>query len=280
MEENPLTAPSEPVSEPIIEPVEEIEEQPRPSGPSVLLWSILVACAFLIGLGAGYFLWERPLQARAVAAEQQLAVLQKNASVDATQTAGQAAGDSQVEVPKQVKRYDVPAGNNPALGSEKAPITIVEFSDYQCPFCLRWHQEVFAKLEEKYGDKVRLVYRDFPLSEIHPEAEPAAEAARCAGEQNKYWEYHNLLFSGQKDLGRETFVSYAQSISLNVANFTKCVDERRYQNEIKANYDFAAQLGVRSTPTFFVNGLAVVGAQPFEVFDQIITLELAGKIPK
>jgi protein-disulfide isomerase len=287
MQENPLSPPTEPVVEPVSEPTEEIEEleEKGRSGPSVLLWSVLVAIAFVLGLVAGYFLWERPLQTRLAEADQKLAALQKTVNTSATATAGQAAaeqaaGDAQVDIPKEVKRYDVPAGNNPSLGSDKAPITIVEFSDYQCPFCLKWHQDVFTKLEEKYGDKVRLVYRDFPLSEIHPQAEPAAEAARCAGEQNKYWEYHNQLFSGQQELGKEGFLAYAQAINLNIPNFTKCVDERRYQNEVKANYDFAAQLGVRSTPTFFINGLAVVGAQPFEVFDQVIGLELAGKIPK
>ncbi len=272
MEENPVAPPSEPIEEPI-------EEQHR-TGPSVLLWSVLVAVAFVLGLVAGYMLWERPLQARVSEAEQQLAALQKTSTVNSTQTAGQATAGAQVQVPEQVKRYDVPVDDDPMLGNKNAPITIVEFSDYQCPFCLRWHQDVFSKLEEKYGDKVRLVYRDFPLSEIHPQAEPAAEAADCAGEQDKYWDYHNLLFSGQKELSQDTFLAYAQSLKLNMDNFKKCVEERRYQKEVQADYDFAAKLGVRSTPTFFVNGLAVVGAQPFEVFDQIISLELAGKIPK
>ena len=133
---------------------------------------------------------------------------------------------------------------------------------------------------EAYGDKVRLVYRDFPLYGVHPNAESAAEAANCAGEQDQYYDFHNLLLSGQKEFGAETYSQYAQSLKLNMDTFKSCMDEHRYLAEVKADYEYASQLGVRSTPTFFVNGLAVVGAQPFEVFQQVIDLELAGKIPK
>jgi len=282
MEENNLTPPSERTTEP--------GDEQRRSGPSVLLWSVIVAIAFVAGLFAGYLLWQRPLQARVTDAEGKLSALQKTATVSATETAGQAAAeaqiggqeakDPQVEVPEQVKRYDIPLEDDPFLGSENAPITIVEFSDYQCPFCQRWHEEVFTRLQEKYGDKIRLVYRDFPLYGLHQEAELAAEAANCAGDQEKYWDYHNLLFSGQKEYSKETFIAYAEALKLKMDDFKKCMDEHRYQSEIKADYEFAAKMGVRSTPTFFVNGLAVVGAQPFEVFEQIIDLELAGKIPK
>lgn len=259
---------------PLAEPV---EENPRPPArPSVLLWSVLVAVAFVLGLVTGYIIWEQPLQARASAAEQKVAALEKTAVADATG----AAGPNQAEVPEQVKRYDVPIAGNSILGSDTAPITIIEFSDYECPFCQRWHQEVFPKIQEAYGDKVRLVYRDFPLYGVHPNAETAAEAANCAGEQERYYDFHNLLLSGEKAFGSDTYNAYAQNLKLNLADFKKCMEEHRYQAEVKADYDYASQLGVRSTPTFFINGLAVVGAQPFEVFQQVIDLELSGKIPK
>jgi protein-disulfide isomerase len=231
----------------------------------------LVVLAFGIGLGTGYFVWSQPLQQRAVAAEQKLADLEKNAAAAETNTQQQA---------QQVKRYDIPIDGNPVLGSDKAAITLVEFSDYECPFCRRWHAEVLPKIQEKYGDKIRLVYRDFPLSSIHANAIPAAEAADCAGEQKHYWEFNNQVFATEDPLGNSTYEAIAKNIGLDVNSFKKCVDERRYQKEVENDLNFATQLGVRSTPTFFINGLAVVGAQPFEVFEQIIDLELAGKIPQ
>lgn len=260
------------------ETVDESESRPR---PSVLLWSVLVAIAFVLGLVAGYLIWERPLQAKVDAAEKQVAALQKTGTANQTAAANAAeANAAEAQPTQQVKRYNVPTDDDPALGKADAPITIIEFSDYQCPFCRQWHEQVFSKIKETYGDKVRLVYRDFPLYGLHPEAEAAAEAADCAGEQKDYWDYHNLLFTGNKDLGTDTYLSYAQSLKLNTDTFKKCLDDHKYQAEVKADYDYASQLGVRSTPTFFVNGLAVVGAQPFEVFQQVIDMELAGKIPK
>jgi protein-disulfide isomerase len=248
--------------------------------PSVLLWSVFVAAAFVLGLVAGYFIWERPLQAKVSAAEQQVAALQKTSTAGEAVAAAEATADPAGAVPEQVKRYDVSVDDDPALGKADAPITIVEFSDYQCPFCQKWHDEVFTKLEEKYGDKIRLVYRDFPLYGLHAEAESAAEAANCAGAQDRYWDFHNLLFTGGKQLGADAYTAYAKALKLDTAKFQKCMDDDTYLAEVKADYDFASQLGVRSTPTFFINGLAVVGAQPFEVFQQVIDLELAGKIPK
>lgn len=256
------------------EPEETIDviEEPVQTRHSVLLWSVLVTVAFVCGLGAGYLIWERPLTARAVAAEQQLAAVKQTSTADSAQ--------NQVAVPDKVQRYDVPTDGDPSIGSDKAPITIVEFSDYECPYCQRWHQEVYPQLEKKYGDKIRLVYRDFPLYGVHPDAESAAEAANCAGEQKKYWDYHNLLLGGQKQFSKDLYIEYANKLSLNTDQFTKCIDEHRYLSEVKADYEFASKLGVRSTPTFFINGLAVVGAQPIEVFQQVIDLELSGKIPK
>ncbi len=264
MEETNLTPPPETAA----------ETPSAPARPSVLLWSVLVAIAFLFGLITGYLVWERPLQARAAAAEQKLAALEQTVADNANAPA------AENQVPEKVQRYDIPLAGNPSLGSENAPITIIEFSDYECPYCQRWHQEVFPKIMETYGDKIRLVYRDFPLYGVHPNAESAAEAANCAGEQNRYYDFHNLLLNGQKEFGAETYNSFAQSLKLNLDSFKKCMDEHRYQAEVKADYDYASQLGVRSTPTFFVNGLAIVGAQPFEVFQQVIDLELAGKIPE
>ncbi len=261
---------------PILETTVEPTPQPAQQHLPAPIWTGLVLIAFVLGLGAGYLIWARPQEARANAAEQKVAAAEATAVVN--QTAAASGADS--AVPEQVKRYDVPVDDDPVLGNPKAPITIIEFSDYQCPYCQQWNQQVLSKIESTYGDKIRLVYRDFPLESIHPEAFPAAEAANCAGEQDKYFDYHNLLFSGALQLGRSTYEAYAKQLKLDMTGFTKCLDEHRYKTEVQNDLDYAANLGVRSTPTFFINGLAVVGAQPFEVFQQVIDLELAGKIPQ
>lgn len=242
------------------------------------LWQLvgLLVIVFGLGLAAGYFIWARPLETKLAAANQALA----DAQVAANQQAAAAAAAQQAQTqPQEVKRYDVPIDDDPISGPETAQITIIEFSDYECPFCQKWQAEVLPRLREKYGDQVRLVYRDYPLIGLHDNAAPAAEAANCALDQGKYWEYHDMLFSNQKPLGRTTYERYAQSLGLNMNDFKACLDERRYQKEVEADYNYASELGVQSTPTFFINGLALVGAQPFEVFEQVIDMELAGQIP-
>jgi protein-disulfide isomerase len=211
--------------------------------------------AFLLGLGFGWLIWGRT----------------GSPSV---------AQDSQVTIGQNVKRYDVPVGGNPTLGPDNAKVTIVEFSDYQCPYCIRWNAEVFDRLMTTYKGKIRFVYRDFPLYSIHPDAQSAAEAADCGGEQGAYWEFHKALFGGKYGLGDTAYGKYANDLGLNMDQFNKCVSERRYKSEVEADFNFVANLGISSTPTFFINGLAVIGAQPYEVFQQIIDKELAGEIPK
>jgi protein-disulfide isomerase len=246
----------------------------KPANRSTLFWIAGVVIAFIVGMGAGYLIWAMPLQS-------QLATVQASATAVA-QKAGQeqtaVAGDQQ-DQQQQVKRYDVPIADNPIWGNPNAKITIIEFSDYECPFCRKWHNEVLPQIKEKYGDQVRLVYRDFPLYTIHPDAQSAAEAANCAGEQKRYWDFNEKLFTTSDPLGNQTYEKIAQELKLNLSSFKQCVAEGRYKSEVEADSNYAANLGVRSTPTFFINGLAVVGAQPFEVFQQIIDMELAGKIP-
>jgi len=231
---------------------------------------VLIAIAFAAGLLAGYLVWgvqttqtEPPLQ---------------------EQTAPQAAADTRPapqaspnEPAKEPTRYDVPTDDDPFIGPEDAPVTIIEFSDYQCPYCRRWTEQVEKKLLETYGDKLRIVYRDFPLTSMHAEALPAAEAANCAGEQGKYWEYHDALFAMKYGLGQDAYIAYAKDLGLDVDKFTACMNEHRYRDEVLADREYALNLGVQSTPTFFVNGIAIVGAQPFEVFQSIIDQELAAE---
>jgi protein-disulfide isomerase len=159
-----------------------------------------------------------------------------------------------------------------------APVTVVMFSDYQCPYCRKWYTETFKPLMEAYPGKVRMVYKDFPLSSIHPEASPAALAARCAGEQGKYWEYQDLLFTDPAGLSSAAYTQYAGALSLDSAKFTDCLSTKRYEKVIEADYQAAAAIGVQSTPMFFINGVPIIGAESIDAFKQIIDQELAGKV--
>ncbi len=166
------------------------------------------------------------------------------------------------------------------MGPDNAPITIIEFSDYECPYCRKWHLEAFPQLKAEYGDQIRLVYRDFPLTSIHANASPAAVAANCANEQDMFWAYNEKLFIGELPMGRNAYETYAEELGLELEGFKECMESGRYVDEVEADYQYAATLGIRSTPTFFVNGIPVVGAQPFEVFKTLIDKELAGELPQ
>jgi protein-disulfide isomerase len=163
---------------------------------------------------------------------------------------------------------------DPALGSASAPVTIVEFSDFQCPFCQRV-APTLKKVRETYGDKVRIVWKDFPLTQIHPEAFKAGEAAHCAGEQGKYWEYHDRLFSNQEALKPADLKRHAADLGLDSAKFDACVDSSKYGERVRDGVAQGTRLGVNSTPTIYVNGRLLSGAQPYETFVTVIDEELS-----
>ncbi len=169
-------------------------------------------------------------------------------------------------------------GSDPARlrGDPNAPVTIVEFSDFQCPYCQKAYATVRSVLA-KYPTKVRLAYRDFPLSQIHPQAELAAEASRCALEQGKFWEYHDMLFEHPNQLGRDLLEQHAAMLGLDGKQFQVCLDSGRYQSSIAQDLQEGARAGVTGTPGFFVNGIFVSGAQPPSVFEKIIESELAAR---
>jgi protein-disulfide isomerase len=172
-------------------------------------------------------------------------------------------------------RYDVPvAPDDPVLGSADAPVTLVEFSDFQCPFCARV-MPTLKRVRETYGDRVRIVWKDFPLTSIHPQAFKAAEAGQCAREQGKFWEYHDLLFANQQSLEPEFLKKYAADTGLDVAAFNACLDTAKYGDRVQEQMGMGNRLGVSSTPSSFINGRLVSGAQPYEAFAAIIDEELA-----
>ena len=171
-------------------------------------------------------------------------------------------------------RYEVAVGADDAvLGNAKAAVTLVEFSDFQCPFCARV-MPTLKKVREVYGDRVRIVWKDFPLTAIHPQAFKAAEAGQCAREQGKFWEYHDRLFGNQQALEPESLKQYAADTGLDAAAFNACMDTAKYGDRVQAEMGIGTRLGVSSTPAVFINGRLVSGAQPYEVFAAVIDEEL------
>ena len=172
-------------------------------------------------------------------------------------------------------RQKVAAANGAAKGSASAPIEMIEFSDFQCPFCLRADPTVQQVLKT-YGDRIRFVYRHYPLPN-HPNARPAAEAAACANEQGKFWPYHDRLFANPGKLSSADLKQAAADLGLNAPQFNACVDTRKFKAEVDADIRDGEQAGVNGTPAFFINGRAISGAQPFDVFKKVIDEELASK---
>ncbi len=178
--------------------------------------------------------------------------------------------------------------NDPIRGDPNAPITIIEFSDFQCPFCARFHVETLPSLLEEYIDagKVNLVYRDFPIQSIHPNALPAAVAAECANEQGKYWEYHDTLFEKQNGWSRldsnaviSTFSQYATDVGLEQQQFDSCLGSGKYLEEVQGDLSDGRDYDITGTPGFFIGNdeigfVKINGAQPFESFQKVIDAQL------
>ena len=172
-------------------------------------------------------------------------------------------------------RQKVAAANGPAKGSPSAPIEMIEFSDFQCPFCLR-ADPIVQQVLKTYGDRIHFVYRHYPLPN-HPNARPAAEAAACANEQGKFWPYHDRLFANPAKLSGADLKQHAAELGLNTAQFNACVDSHKFKSEVDADVRDGEQAGVNGTPAFFINGRTISGAQPYDVFKKIIDEELAAK---
>ena len=191
----------------------------------------------------------------------------------------------------QVRAQPTPTGilqisldDDPVLGDPDAPITIVEFSDFQCPFCKRWYSDTLSQITEDFIDtgKVKLVYRDLPLDSLHPNARSTHIAAECADEQGKFWEYHDILFEDQSGWNRlpqdelsSKLTEYATTLELNTSSFESCLSSPEIANEVNKDFLDASRYGATGTPTFFIGNEKVgfsklVGAQPFSSFKAII----------
>ena len=176
---------------------------------------------------------------------------------------------------QQPEKSMVSVDDDPMKGSNDAPVTIIEFSDFECSYCARFYLQTLLQIEENYiqTGKVRFVYRDYPLS-FHQYAKIAAEASECADEQDKYWGYHDMLYENQNALDNESLKQYAQDLGLDITEFNECLDSGKMAQEVEEDFQDGVSYGIKGTPTFFINGIKVVGAQPYEVFQQIIEQEL------
>ena len=209
--------------------------------------------------------------------ELEMALSRIEAKIDNLQT---------INPPEQIIR--ISSDDDPVRGDPNAPITIIEFSDFQCPFCARFHVQTLPVLLEEYieSGKVKLVYRDFPIQNIHPNALPAAVAAECANEQDMYWEYHDTLFENQGAWSRleiesavSLFKQYAEELELSQDQFDSCLESGKYIEEIRKDLEDGRDYGVTGTPGFFIGNeqigfVELKGAQPFESFKQVIDSQL------
>ena len=182
----------------------------------------------------------------------------------------------------------ISADNDPIIGDPNAPITIIEFSDFQCPFCARFHVQTLPSIYEEYIDqgKVKLVFRDFPIQSIHPNALPASIAAECANDQGRFKEMHDKLFENQNDWNKKEttaalsmFIQYAEEIEIEKNEFESCLTSGKHINDIRKDLDDGREYGVTGTPGFFVGNdeigyVELKGAQPFESFKKIIDAQL------
>ncbi|MGQ0795952.1 MAG: DsbA family protein [Nitrosopumilaceae archaeon] len=191
--------------------------------------------------------------------------------------------------PQEEQRIFVSLSDDPVIGDPNAPVTIVEFSDFQCPFCARFFDQTLPQIQQDYIDtgKVRLVFRDFPIESIHANAKAASIAAECADDQKMFWEYHDKLFEGQTQwapLSAEdasnTFKQYASELKIATDDFNTCLDSAKYSSEINQDFQNGANYGVTGTPAFFIGNdkdgyVTLIGAKPYSSFQQVIDKELS-----
>ena len=227
-----------------------------------LNYLLIAAVCLVIGLVVGKTVFETPPDQTVTVDEAQIRAIIE--SVLDERDAGAATAE-------ESDRFAL-VDDDPYLGDENAPIVIVEFSDFFCTYCKRHFDQTFAPLLENYGEFIRYVYRDF--ARLTPESTPAAAAAQCAFAQGKFWEFHAAFFDNQSELGYDFYLKTAEEHEVDIEEYTACLDEGRYIDEVDID-GFDGQIaGVRGTPGFFINGKILSGAQPYSIFEHMIQREL------
>jgi len=231
---------------------------------SIQSWTtpIVGVVMLVLGLLVGYYV--RPLM---------LSQVQSEASVDSSPPVGIPTADNSAA--QQELMETVLAKTRHFKGDPDAPVTIIEFADFQCPYCGRFFAETKPQIDEQYmqSGKVRFAYFNFAF--LGPESNWAAEAAECAADQDKFWEYHDKLYDSQSGenqgaFNKDNLKQFAEELGLDASAFNECLDSGKYSQLVQDESSLASSIGVRSTPTFLINGQAVVGAQPYEIFQQTI----------
>lgn len=189
-----------------------------------------------------------------------------------TSSSGFTSLPSNVSIPTTTRPPTV--DDDPSYGNKDAKVTVIEFGDFQCPNCKKAAPDL-RQIMEEYRDRVFFVYRDFPISQIHPEAQKAAEAAQCSNEAGKFWDMHDLLFEAQDILSEEVYVKIAESLGMNAQSFSDCLDSGRYANEVKKDYYDGLLSGVAGTPTFFVNDQKLPGVASASAWRTVLDKALA-----
>jgi len=178
-----------------------------------------------------------------------------------------------INLPPPQFRLKTSTEGAPFRGGDRAPVTIIEFSDFHCPFCVK-AQTALAQVMARYGERVKLVYRHFPIDQLHPQARRAAEAASCANDQGKFWAYHDQLYAAGADASPDRLKALAQAAGLDIQAFDQCLSSGKRQQAVQKDVDEAARLGIGGTPSFIINGRWLSGAQPLESFVRVIEEEL------
>lgn len=226
---------------------------------------------FVIGLVIGFLGYDR-FAANNRTENEALLSAAASTFVASVPTSGAVAGPTARPTLDPSVRYDVVPAGNPAIGPEDAPITMIEFGDFRCGYCKRFQDETLTPLLERYEGQIRFVYRDYPI--LSPDSLTAALAAECADDQGAFWEFHDRVYTEQ-NLARDVFIQYATDMGLDVDTFTTCLDEQVHLEEVMADYDAGTTTPMTGTPTFFINGRILIGAQPIDTFINAIDAELA-----
>ena len=170
-------------------------------------------------------------------------------------------------------RVKVSIDDDPIIGNKDAKVTVIEFSDFQCPFCSRFYAQTLPSILKDWVDsgKAKIYFKHFPLTSIHPNAQKASEATECAKDQNKFWEMHDKIFENQAAIQIADLKKYAADLKLDTAKFNKCIDDGEKAAAVNADLQEGFANGVTGTPSFFINGQSIVGAQPYEAFQQALS---------